>query len=218
MLISGDLSVYRNFGAVNAGIYFTHHVFGESSVKYRTATRDDLPLMEYLHATTPVRFTRTPEEFEIYFSIGKADDMPAEIFVSDNAYAVITNNPFSKYDRDTYHCVEHAGSEPDLKALLVSISKNKHPLILHTTLADHGLNKIFLSEKTERRGFIGTLKILDKELFLAQLAPFLHEANIKLNINKKEDLSIFTRHIFGSIDSMEDGIGVPLPDYGMDYI
>ena len=218
MLISGDLSVYRKFGAVNAGIYFTHPVFGKSSAKYKTATIGELPLMEYLHATTPVRFIRTPEEFEIYFNIGKADNMPSEIFVSDNAYVVISNDPFSKDDKSIYHCVEHGGPESDVKALLLSISKNKNPLILHTTAAEHDLNKAFWSEKTRKRGFIGTVKILDKELFLDQLTPFLHEANLKINFNKEGDLSAFTRYIFGSTDTMEDGISIPLPDYGMDYV
>lgn len=221
ILISGDNAVYKKFGAANAGIYFTHFVnpaFKDPSISYREATRDDLEFIAYLHSMDPVRFVRDERTFKTMLEVSKADNMPATIFISKNAYVAITKGVVEKDEHNWYHCVEHGGCQTDVADLVKSVAGKMNPMILHTTLADCVLNKIFNSEKSRKRGFIGTVKILDKELFLEQLKPYLKERAIK-NVGEISDLERLTKYIFGSSDEFESlEKPLPLPDYGMDYV
>lgn len=218
MMISGSNSIYRKFGAVNAGIYFVHPVFGNSHVKYRKVTPKDLDFITYLHSMEPVRFVRDRKIFETMLRAPKADNMPAEIFVSDSAYVVITKGVVREDEQKRYYCVEHGGCQTDVADLIRSVSKKMNPMILHTTLADCVLNRIFHSKESQKRPFIGTVKILDKGLFLEQLKPYLEERTIE-GFEKINDLSELTKYIFGSSDKSESlKVPIPLPDYGMDYV
>ena len=221
ILISGDNAVYKKFGAVNAGIYFTHFVNStskNSSISYREATRDDLEFISYLHSMEPVRFVRDEKMFKTMLEVLKADNMPATIFISDFAYVAITNGVVEKDEHNCYHCVEHGGCQTDVADLLKSVAGKMNPMILHTTLADCVLNGIFNSKESQKRGFIGTVKILNKELFLEQLKPYLEERAMD-GVDEINDLSKLTKYIFGSSDESESlEKPLPLPDYGMDYV
>ncbi len=221
ILISGDNDVYKKFGAVNVGIYFTHFVHPaskNSSISYREARRDDLEFISYLHSMKPVRFVRNEKMFRTIFKVSKADNMPATIFISNSAYVVITKGVVEKDEHNWYHCVEHGGCQTDIADLLRSVSREMNPMILHTTFADCVLNRIFYSKESRKREFIGTVKILNKELFLKQLKPYLEERAME-GIDEINDLSELTKHIFGSSDESENlKEPLPLPDYGMDYV
>ncbi len=218
MLISGDNSVYRKFGAVDAGAYYAHFVSEEDSkVEYHKATLGDLDRLMILHANKPVGFVRNKKIFKTMLETSKADNMPAKIFVSDSAYAVVTEGVVEKDEQKRYHCVEHGGCEIDVANLVKSIASEINPMIIHTTSADCTLNRIFSSEKSIRRRFIGTVKVLDSEMLLEQLNPFLQE--LPYDVKKFGDLSDMTKYIFGSTESQpQNALKIPLPDYGMDYV
>lgn len=218
MMISGDNSIYRKFGAVNAGIYFVHPVFDATSVKYRKAMLKDLNFIAYLHSMESVRFVRDRKIFEMMMKTSRADNMPAEIFVSNSAYAVITKGVVVDDDQNRYHCVEHAGCQLGVADLVRSVSKEMNPLVLHTTSSNCVLNRIFQSKGSQRRHFIGTVKILDKGLFLEQLKLYSDERILE-NLGRIDNLSEFTRYIFGFLEKAEGlEVPIPLPDYGMDYV
>lgn len=216
MFISGDNSVYRKFGAVDAGVYYAHFVSGDSKVEYHEATVKDLDKLMIFHAMEPVRFVRDKKTFKIMLETSKADNMPAKIFVSDSAYVVVTEGVVEKDDQKRYHCVEHGGCQVDVANLVKALAKKMNPMVIHTTSADCVLNKIFSSEKSIRRRFIGTVKILNGRMFLDQLDPFLEE--LPQAIEPLENLSEMTKYIFDSTESTETSMKVPLPDYGMDYV
>lgn len=224
MLISGDNSVYRKFGAVDAGIYFAHFVNipdAFENVKYHKATIEDLDSLMYFHAMEPVRFVRDRETFKVMLKTSKADNMSATIFLSDSAYAVITDGIVEKDDQKRYHCVEHGGCQSDVVNLVRTLARKMSPMIIHTTSADCVLNGVFNSEKSIRRRFIGTVKILDSNMFLDQLSSFLEE--LPIDIQPYKDLSEMTKYIFGSTEEVknENSLSrylIPLPDYGIDYV
>ncbi len=219
MMISGGNSIYRNFGAVDAGIYFVHPVYGATTVKYRKATLEDLDFIAYLHSTKPVRFVRKREIFKKMLEASRADNMPAEIFVSNSAYVVVTKGVVFRDKQDRYHCVEHGGCQTKVASLIRAVSRKMNPMVIHTTSSDCVLNEFFHSSESQRRPFLGTLKILDKSLFLKQLSPYLEERTIE-GIEKINDLSKLTRYIFGTSENEGETLKepVPLPDYGMDYV
>ncbi|MGC9219588.1 MAG: hypothetical protein ACP5G8_09375, partial [Athalassotoga sp.] len=53
-----------------------------------------------------------------------------------------------------------------------------NPMVIHTASFDCVLNGVFSSEKSIRRRFIGTVRILDSNMFLDQLSSFLEELPI----------------------------------------
>ncbi len=220
MLISGDNSIYRKFGAVDAGVYFAHFVDGSSAladVKYHRATLDDLDKLMRFHAMEPVRFVRDKKTFKTMLETSKADNMPAKIFISDSAYVVITEGVVEEEKEKRYHCLEHGGCQSDVANLIKSVAREMNPMVIHTTSADCVLNEIFSSEKSIRRRFIGTVKILDSKMLLDQLNPFLEE--LSKSIEPLDDLSEMTKYIFGSTEGERSkDLQIPLPDYGMDYV
>lgn len=218
MLISGDNSVYRKFGAVDAGVYYAHFVDTQNSVdvKYHQAQLDELDKLMTFHAMEPVRFVRHKKTFKVMLETSKANNMPSKTFVSDSAYIVVTEGIVERDDQKRYHCVEHGGCQSDVADLVQTLAKEMSPMVIHTTSADCVLNKIFSSEKSIRRRFIGTVKILDGKMLLDQLNPFLEE--LPQAIKPCKDLSEMTKYIFDSTESVETSIKIPLPDYGMDYI
>ena len=218
MLISGDNSVYRKFGAVDAGIYHAHFVDGENSnVEYHEATLDDLDNLMIFHAKDPVRFVRDRKTFKTMVETSKADNMPAKIFVSDKAYVVITEGVVEKDSDNRYHCVEHGGCQIDVSNLVRAVANQMEPMVIHTTVADCTLNEIFKSEKSIRRRFIGTVKILDSKMFLNHLKPYLEE--LPYEIKALDDLGEMTKYVFGSTEYEDSkSLQIPLPDYGLDYV
>jgi len=97
------------------------------------------------------------------------------------------------------------------------VAREMNPMVIHTTSADCVLNDIFSSEKSIRRRFIGTVKILDSKMLLDQLNPFLEE--LSKSIEPLDDLSEMTKYIFGSTEGERSkDLQIPLPDYGMDYV
>lgn len=215
MLISGDNSVYKRFGAVNAGIYFAHPVLGNASVKYRRATVKDIELLAHLHSMDPVRFIRYKKIFKIMIETSMAIDRPADIFISNSAYVVITKSAFEGDQR--YYCVEYGGCQIDIAELVKSVTETFEPLIIYTKLSDCVLNKIFQSKDSQKREFMGSIKILDKVSFFSQIKPYLEEQ--MLGEVKIEDLSQLTRYIFGAPNKEKTmKWPLPLPDYGMDYV
>jgi len=229
MMISGDNSIYRKFGAVDAGIYFTHKVESNffSKVKYvkykkvsSTADRDFIIL---LHSRENVRFVRKPEDFQKMIELSRAVDRPARIFVSEAAYAVMVRD-----EHGINNCVESAGNPIAIADLVRSIANEDGMVLMHTTLANCALNSLLSNENTKRRRFMGTVKVLNKKMLIEQLTPYLEESltdsgTERLNNFMNMDLSDFTRSIFGSKESDENlsnisAFPIPLPDYGMDYV
>ncbi|MGC8818771.1 MAG: GNAT family N-acetyltransferase [Athalassotoga sp.] len=215
MMISGDNSIYRKFGAVDAGVYYAHFVNGDSAVKYHEATLDDLDNLMIFHTKDPVRFIRDKKTFKTMIETSKADNMPAKIFVSDKAYVVVTEGVIEKDKEKRYHCVEHGGCQIDVANLIRSVAKQMNPMVIHTTSSDCVLNEIFASNSLRRR-FIGTVKILDSKLFLNQLKPYLEELPYEVKI--MDDLSEMTKYVFGSTEYESKSLQIPLPDYGLDYV
>ncbi|MGC8545141.1 GNAT family N-acetyltransferase [Athalassotoga sp.] len=217
MMISGDNSIYRKFGAVDAGVYYAHFVDGDSTVEYHEATLDDLDNLMIFHAKDPIRFVRDKKTFKMMLETSKADNMPAKIFVSDKAYIVVTEGVVEKDNENRYHCVDHGGCQIDVANLVRAVANRMKPMIIHTTSADCILNDIFASEKSIRRRFIGTVKILDSKLFLNQLKPYLEELPYDVKIT--DDLSEMTKYVFGSTEyESSKSLQIPLPDYGLDYV
>ncbi len=216
VMISGDNSIYRKFGAVDAGIYYAHFVDGDKSVEYHEATIDDLGDLMLFHAQDPVRFVRDRKTFRVMLETSKADNMPAKIFVSNEAYIVVTEGVVEKDKENRYHCVEHGGCQIDVANLVKSVASRMSPMVIHTTNADCVLNEIFMSEKSIRRRFMGTVKILDSKLFLNQLKPYLEE--LPYDVKIMDDLSEMTKYIFGSTEYKSKSLQIPLPDYGLDYV
>ncbi|BBJ28443.1 GNAT family N-acetyltransferase [Athalassotoga saccharophila] len=216
MMISGDNSIYRKFGSVDAGVYYAHFVDGNNSVEYHEATIDDLDNLMIFHAKNPVRFVRDRKTFKMMLETSKADNMPAKIFVSNKAYIVVTEGIVEKDNENRYHCVDHGGCQIDVANLVKSVASKMKPMVIHTTSADCTLNEIFMSEKSVRRRFIGTVKILDSALLLNQLRPYLEE--LPYDVKIIDDLSEMTKYVFGSTEYESKSLEIPLPDYGLDYV
>ena len=119
MMISGDNSIYRKFGAVDAGVYFVHFVKPNSftDVDYHKAQSDDLDRLMVFHSLEPVRFVRDKDIFKIMLKTSKVDGVPAEIFVSDSAYAVVTEGIGKKIKRKGTIALNMAGVKRLLQIL-----------------------------------------------------------------------------------------------------
>ncbi len=225
MLISGDNSVYRKFGAVDAGVYFTHVVNPgtPSESKFRKAGALDIDFLLFLRSREPVRFSRTSENMKFLLELSRAMDRPADIFVSESAYMVVVNH------NGMNNCVESAGCPNAVADLVHAFANENGPIMIHTTMIKCALNSMLSTDDSKRRRFPGTVKVLDKEMLLNQMKPYFDEALTPeaLETFRKEimplDLSEFTKSFFGSTEKIEKFpsprvFPIPLPDYGMDYV
>ncbi|MCD6238058.1 MAG: GNAT family N-acetyltransferase [Thermotogae bacterium] len=248
MFISGDLGLYRRFGAVGAGIYFMStlksDILGEfEPIDVRVAKQADLPLMSAMHSTKRVRFERSVEQFELIFrAISEGQVIPGhtvEIFISECGYIVLTRD-----DKKNLNCIEHAGDTLCIIGMIKSVLQKKqaNSLILHTIGTEYGLNRL-LSKICQpmRRNLSGTIKIIDPEKLGKSLTSYFSQrTNVEVKLSNTYTLEIgrhvfelstedFTRTIFGSTEKIRETydeitaltkgvLPIPLPDYGMDYV
>jgi GNAT superfamily N-acetyltransferase len=226
MMIHGDNDIYRNFGAVDAGTYFTIEImprYNLPSSILKKATDDDLKKMAIWHSKEPVRFIRSFSNFKLFYKVGHAWDGHAETFINDSAYITVVKK------EGINHCIEFAG-DPNSIAILIQNFANEYGLtVVHLTLANKDCISRLLLEPLKRRQFYGTMVVLDKFKLLDQLKDYLDESisgtdkgvlNVKLT---NFDNSSFAKIIFGSTEISPEFrnelFPIPLPDYhGMDYI
>lgn len=225
MLISGDNSVYRKFGAVDAGVYFTHVVKPgtPADTKFRKAGVLDIDFMLFLRSREPVRFVRTAENMKKLLELSRAMDRPADVLLSESAYIVVVNH------NGMNNCVESAGCPNAVADLVHAFANENGPVMVHTTLIKCALNSMLAGDDSKRRRFPGTVKVLDKEMLMDQMKPYLEEAltpealeTFRRDIMPLE-LPEFTKSFFGSTEKIEKFpypkvFPLPLPDYGMDYV
>jgi predicted N-acetyltransferase YhbS len=226
MMIHGDNDIYRNFGAVDAGTYFTIEIKptqNSYSHKLKIATESDLKKMAIWHSKEPVRFIRSFANFKIFHKVGHAWDGHAKTFIGDKVYITVVEK------EKTYHCIEFAGDPNEVAALIQNFVNEYGKLTVHLNLGNKDCISRLLLEIPQQRQFYGTMRVLDKFKLLDQLKDYLDESisgtdkgmlNVKLS---NFDDSDFTKIVFGSAEGLpqftHEIFPVPLPDYhGMDYI
>ncbi|MGC8708047.1 MAG: GNAT family N-acetyltransferase [Athalassotoga sp.] len=226
MMIHGDNDIYRNFGAVDAGTYFTIEIKPMQKLhshKLKIATDSDIKKMAIWHSKEPVRFIRTFANFKIFHKVGHTWDNHVKTFIGDQAYITVVEIS------GTYNCIEFAG-EPNEVAMLIQNFANEHgKLTVHLNLGNKDCISRLLMEVPQRRQFYGTMRVLDKFKFLDQLKDYLDESisgtdkgMLKVKLSNFDD-SDFTKIVFGSTEGSpqftHEIFPIPLPDYhGMDYI
>ncbi len=226
MMIHGDNSIYRNFGAVDTGRYFTVTVKANSvreisTLTFRKARYSDIDRMMVWHSREPIRFIRPPERFKIFHKTQHAWDGKAETFINDFSYiTVVKRKKFSD-------CIESAGEPKAIVDLVHAFSSENGPIIMHMDPVKGAMLKPFLGTLKPRK-FLGTMKVLSKELLIEQLKDYFEEALSKLDRNhlldklmEFDNLSEFTNAVFGEEERKINShiLPIPLPDYhGMDYI
>ena len=226
MMIHGDNGIYRRFGAVSAGTYFTIRIEPNQDISmrdFRRATDKDIKKMAIWYWREPVKFVRPFPRFELFHKVGHTWDALAKTFINDSAYA-----NFVRKERMN-HCVEFAGDPIAIKLLIQDFANKYGPTMVHMNFANKECISALFSKTPRRRNFYGTMKVLDKFKLLEQLKDYLDEA---INKSEKERLlkslsrfnnSDFTKIVFGSTEEAPDFhydvFPIPLPDYhGMDYI
>ncbi len=227
MMIHGDNDIYRNFGAVDAGTYFTIKIMprynSHSSAFKKAMTYDDLKKMAIWHSKEPVRFIRSFSNFKTFYDVGHAWDGQAKTFINDSAYITVVKK------EDVNHCIEFAGDPNSVAMLIQSFSNEFGETMVHLNSNNKDCVSRLLSETPQRRKFHGTMRVLDKSKLLDQLKDYLDEAisgtdkgALVAKLFTFDD-SDFTKIVFGSTESMPEYTSeifpIPLPDYhGMDYI
>lgn len=223
--ISGGRNLYKRFGAANAGVFYTASISGKKeNPEVRKATIDDVTKICEIHSKKPVRFVRYFDDFLEIFQTGHAVDKEADYFIFRDSYAIFI-------ERDNQpKMVEYGGDEQEVleivKHVLSKVDHNK--AIIH--FPGFSAFKNIMPEK-QRRGFIGTVKILSSEMFFGQIKEYFLERLPKSKAEKlKEQLSSLdtpslTRFLFGSIEGdpeipaeLEGVLPIPIPDYGADFI
>ncbi len=226
MMIHGDNDIYRNFGAVEAGSYFTIDVRptnDSSHGNFRRATDEDVKKMAIWHSRESVRFIRPFSNFKIFHKVGHAWDGYAETFINDSGYITVVKKA------EMSHCIEFAGDPNGVATLIQSFANDHGTTTVHLNLANKDCISRLLLVEPKRRRFFGTIKVLDKFMLLDQLKAYIDESisgTEKGNLIAKLsvfDNSDFTKIIFGSTEPMpnfhHEFFPIPLPDYhGMDYV
>lgn len=226
MMIHGDNKIYRDFGAVDAGTYFTIEVdktTNQSDLNFKRAQSSDIKKMALWHSKTSVRFIRPFSNFKIFHDVGHAWDGLAQTLINESAYITIVKKD------GVNNCIEFGGDSVGAAKLLQEFSNEYGKTIVHLNLANKDCISELLLKVPQRRKFYGTMKVLDKSKLLCQLKDYVDESIsgadkgaliAKLSIFDNSD---FTKIVFGSTEISPkftfELFPIPLPDYhGMDYI
>ncbi len=247
MFISGDLGLYRRFGAVGAGTYFMYTLRPElleefNPIDVRIAKRSDIPFLSRMHNSKSVRFERTVEQFELIFNAVTSGQVipgsPVKILVSECGYLVLTHD-----EKGIVNCVEHAGDTLCIIEMLKAIFEERryNSAILHTTGDEYGLNRLLSRISQFRiRNLLGTIKVIEPAKLGESLASYFSQrTSARIRFSSDYTLEVgryvfrpsakdFTRIVFGSTEKLEEYNGlkelvrnvlpIPLPDYGLDYV
>ena len=223
--ISGGRNLYKRFGAVNAGVFYTATISEKKeNPEVRKATVGDVAKICEIHSRKPVKFMRYFDDFLKVFQTGHAVDKKAEYFIFKDSYAIFV-------ERDGQpRVVEYGGDEREVLEIIKHVlSKSDHyEALIH--FPGFSAFRVIMPEK-KRRGFFGTVKILSNEMFFDQIKGYFLERLPKRRAEKlKEQLSCMdtpslTKFLFGSIEGdpeipadLEGVLPIPIPDYGADFI
>ena len=225
LYISGDRNLYRRFGAVDAGVFFTTILTGgKENSDVRKARLEDLPKLCSIYSQKAVRFIRTYEDFLKLFRAGYAVDHKATYYVFKDSYAVFVER------NGNLEMVEYGGTEREVLEIVkhVLFEEKKEKCALHFP-GFSGYTHFF--DEKKRRNFLGTVKIISKDLLFEQLKGyFLERIPRKIFEDLREylksmDAPDVTRYLFGSTEVKikypswcKSVLPVPIPDYGVDYV
>jgi GNAT superfamily N-acetyltransferase len=230
-LISGGRGLYRRMGCIDAGLFTVIDAARGSGrpdipCRVRQWTVGDLEVLTALHASEPIRFIRTAEDMGALLGANAMFCRPSRTWIVQHqnrtvAYCCVSG-PDDRTGAGVILAREIAGSR---HAILASA-----PLLLEAEAADHLQIEVpaadtamaslasTLGLPTRTIGMHGTLKVIDRPVFLGALAPRLRGAAPPVP-DAPEDLAAA---VFGSIERsappLADTLPLPLPGYGLNYI
>ena len=225
LYISGDRNLYRRFGAVDAGVFFTTILAKrKENGDVRKTRLEDLSKLCSIYSQKAVRFIRTYEDFLKLFKASYAVNHKATYYIFKDSYAVFVEKD------GNLEMVEYGGVEEEVLEIAkhVLLERKKEKCVLH--FPGFSSYTHFFDEK-RRRNFLGTVKIISRDLLFEQLKGYFLE---RIPRRAFEDLREYlkgmdapnaTRYLFGSTEVKikypswcKSVLPVPIPDYGVDYV
>jgi predicted N-acetyltransferase YhbS len=189
-LISGGRGLYTRQGFTDVGGY-RRAVIDPAKLPEKTGLRarswkpEDLPALMHMHSAEPVRFARTPQDYLAMLECGRVDNGAADT----RLVRAGQGQPLAAF---TYRLPGQAGLEED-EVSVDEMSGSRWALVqaLRAVCEEHGASRAFieyldsdaemvalargLKWKVERRGFRGTVGIIEPERFWQACAPLFEE-------------------------------------------